>query len=165
MLTEIKGDLIKFTEAQYIAHQCNCLTINSAGMAESIFNAFPWSNIYAERSIDIDYKKLPEGNRPGDIVIRGNGTDQRYVINMIAQLFPGRPRYPDSTQDGTRARQTFFQICLNKIARIDGLRSIAFPYRIGCNLAGGDWTIYRNMLVELDLVLKDKVEVYIVRKD
>lgn len=137
MIEIITGDLLEAPE-KYIAHQCNCLTQNSAGTAKAIFDKYPYANTYQRR------ERLPSGETsnidvPGTIVILGNGQDQRYVINMYAQYYPGRSKYPKSSLDGIPVRQNYFYKCLLRIANLPDLESIAFPWRISCNLAGGDW--------------------------
>lgn len=50
---------------------------------------------------------------------------------------------PDSRADRIR----YFQSGLDEIAKLKPT-SLAFPYMIGCGLAGGDWPTYRKMLEE-----------------
>ena len=153
-LKVIEGNLLDSPE-QYICHQCNCLTTHSAGIAHSIFLTFPWSNIYIERESPEIKHHLDE------IHIRGNGQEFRFVINMMAQYYPGTARYPDSAKDGIERRKKAFQECLGKISGIADLKSIAFPWKIGCNLAGGDWNEYRHMIREFaDANPNLKVRVY-----
>lgn len=132
----ITGDLLSAKE-QYIAHQCNCLTQNSAGTAKAIFDKFPYANSYAARDV---------ADTMGTIKIFGNGEDQRYVVNMYAQYYPGRSKYPASDKDGIQARLNCFDRCLLRIANIEGLKNVAFPYKIGCNLGGGNWEDYLKRL-------------------
>jgi O-acetyl-ADP-ribose deacetylase (regulator of RNase III) len=154
MIEIVHGDLLDSKE-KYIAHQCNCLTTNSAGAALAIFTKYPYSNTYENR-VDPD--------EPGTIQIMGDGQEQRYVINMLAQYYPGKPKYPDSILDGIKARQKHFHICLLKIAKIKDLTSIAFPWKIGCNLAGGDWEYYfgtlKNFATYVEATQKAKVKIY-----
>ena len=42
-------------------------------------------------------------------------------------------------------RQGWFQDCLDAIGKLN-LKSVAFPYDIGCGLAGGKWARYDDML-------------------
>lgn len=132
----ITGDLLNSKE-KYIAHQCNCLTQNSAGTASAIFHKFPHSNTYAGRT---------EPDKPGQIQIMGNGADERYVVNMFGQYYPGKPKYPNSSLDGQVVREKYFHQCLLRVAKIPDLESIAFPWRIGCNLGGGIWEHYLGTL-------------------
>jgi O-acetyl-ADP-ribose deacetylase (regulator of RNase III) len=137
MLKTITGDLLDATE-KYIAHQTNCVSRGmAAGIARDIFDKYPYSNIYANRT---------KNETPGTIDIRGNGDDQRFVINMNAQHYPGSSRYSESAIDDLEYRRKYFHQCLLKISKIDNLESIAFPFKIGCGIAGGNWDHYLKML-------------------
>jgi O-acetyl-ADP-ribose deacetylase (regulator of RNase III) len=146
----ISGDLLE-SDAKYICHQCNCITTHSAGIAFYIFDKFPYANIYKNRK---------EWDVPGTIEICGDGKDQRYIINMLAQVYPGKPGYPDSLKDGYIAREKYFQQCLDKIAEIEELDSLAFPYKIGCNLAKGNWDNYYQMICDFADRVEAKVYIY-----
>jgi len=139
----ITGNLLK-TDIQYIAHQCNAVTNKSAHLSKDVFAAFPWADIYTPRK---NYSSVPMTEEmPGNIIVKGNGQEQRYVINIMGQYYPGNVKYSDSRKDGYRARQEYFASALNKILRIDNLEAIAFPHGIGCGAAGGDWDIYQKMI-------------------
>jgi O-acetyl-ADP-ribose deacetylase (regulator of RNase III) len=153
----IPGDITKASEA-YVCHQCNCVTNRAAHLAATMFAAFPWANIYAERSDWTDPNKAFA--KPGTIEIRGNGKDQRYVIAMLAQFYPGRPRFSDSAKDGFEARKRYFSSCLDRMLEIPGLQSVAFPFQIGCGAAGGDWGVYQNMIEEFAKRTKASVVCY-----
>jgi O-acetyl-ADP-ribose deacetylase (regulator of RNase III) len=140
---EVKGDIFK-SQSKYIAHQCNCITLRGGHLAKAVFANYPYADIYKDRK-RVDHW-TDTRDKPGTIIVRGNGDDQRFVINMVAQVFPGKPRYPDSKTDGFEARTKYFNKCLNRIAKIDDLQSIAFPWRIGCGAAGNDWDVYRRMI-------------------
>ncbi len=155
MITTIQQDITK-SKAKYIAHQCNCLTTGSSGVAAVIFSAFPYADVYQTRT-QTSWKDMRD--QPGTIQIMGNGKDQRFVINMFAQLFPGRSKYAESELDGVAARQNYFKKCLDLISEIKDLESIAFPYKIGCSLAGGDWNSYYQMLVDFSEKIKGNVEI------
>ena len=156
-LTIIDEDLFG-TDARYICHQCNCLTRRSAGLAAEIFGRYPWANIYSERT---DGRHEPvEGRLPGDIVISGDGESKRFVINMLAQFYPGKPKFPDSAKDGFKARRVAFANCLLKMWRIPDLHSVAFPWRIGCSMAGGDWEIYLSMIERFAAKARADVLIY-----
>jgi O-acetyl-ADP-ribose deacetylase (regulator of RNase III) len=142
----VQGDILE-SDAKYIVHQCNCVSASAGGLAGFLFEKYPYSDIYQER---IQSNTI---HKPGDLYIRGNGKDQRYVINAMAQVGPGEPRpnrkikdfwhyIPDSAQ----ARETYFSRCLQKIALIDNLETVAFPWKIGCGLAAGDWNRYLAVL-------------------
>jgi hypothetical protein len=86
------------------------------------------------------------------------------VINMFGQVYPGPPRYPDDSTDGCLARKKLFFSCLKQISLIDDLSSIAFPWMIGCGLAGGDWEFYHNLIDKFADHVKSKANVFIYKK-
>jgi len=156
MIIEQKGDITK-CDAQYIAHQCNCLSRGSAGgVAHTIFSKFPWSDCYRDRQ---------EDSVMGELDVRGNGNDERFVINMFSQHCPGGIRFEDSKTDGRDAREDAFKSCLMKIRDMEDIESIAFPARIGCAIAGGDWVQYHWFISRLDASWKNlgqERKVYII---
>jgi len=99
MLHEIEGDLFESPE-KYIVHQCNCVTTRAAHLAYHMFKRFPYSDVYTPRhgfgdqhhadllmeNIDANPQTaamLRQEDVPGNILIRGNGEDQRYVIALL----------------------------------------------------------------------------------
>lgn len=149
----INGDLLEARE-QYICHQCNCVSKHAGGLAKYIFEKFPFADIYRSRE-EYDNCFLPlSWERPGTISIKGDGLINRYVINMLGQLYPGKPRHKN---DLYADRLIYFQNGLNEIAKITNLKTIAFPYGIGCGLAGGNWEDYYNMLEHFADNVKAKV--------
>lgn len=156
----IIGDILKSKE-KYIAHQCNCLTINCAGLAKSIFLEFPYANVYKTRDNIYNWKLTRD--KPGTINVSGNGVDERYVVNVFGQVFPGKPKFPDSPTDGYCAREKYFEKSLNEILKIENLESIAFPYGIGCNMAGGNWQNYLKMITLF--AEKTEASVFLYKKE
>lgn len=172
MLHLVKGDLFESKE-RYIVHQVNAVTTRAAHLAYYMFKRFPYSDVYSPRALRDGDKKHAENllkhpdevsfdeDKPGDIIIRGNGKDQRFVIALLGQYFPGPVRYPDSKKDGFKARQKYFHQGLWKIAQIPSLESVAFPQGIGCGAAGMSWDIYYKILQNFAEYLDGKAEVYI----
>lgn len=153
VLHEIEGDLLE-TEIQVIAQQCNCITKTGRGLALKIKRRFPWADFYSQRT---------EPSRLGTIELRGSSLRrERYVVGMYAQWYPGRAK--SRGRDTSEERHRHFQSCLNRITRLRGLREVAFPFRIGCGMAGGEWEIYRAMIVRW-ASLHPEIEVYILRKE
>lgn len=146
MIEVINGDLLDATE-QYIGHQTNCLSKSAAGLAKSIFDKHPYANSYLNRIEEDDL---------GTIKIFGNGTTERFIINMYAQFYPGHSKYPESTKDGIKTREKSFHQCLLRIAKISDLKSVAFPYLIGCALGGGDWSHYLGTLENFAKYINEK---------
>lgn len=157
MLEIITGNLLEAKE-KYLAHITNCISTTSAkGIAKDIFDKFPYADCYSGRT---------ETSKAGTIDIVGDGKDNRYIINMHAIVYPGKARYPLSSLDGLAARQKHFYHCLLRIAQIEELESVAFPWRVGCGLAGGNWEYFLGTIVQMEKYLEPKgVRVVIYRKE
>jgi O-acetyl-ADP-ribose deacetylase (regulator of RNase III) len=128
------GDLLNAQE-QYIVHQTSSITSGIiSGIAKDIFDRFPYANYYIGQTV---YQA------PGTIVIRGNGIDKRFVVNLNGQMYSGGPSNP---LDATSHRESYFRSGLLRLADLHNLQSIAFPFKCGCGLAQGDWIKYRAMI-------------------
>ena len=92
---------------------------------------------------------------------------KRGVINLFGQNVPGKIERDDSNRKlsipATKSlRLKWFDSAVKEIAKIKDLDSVAFPYEIGCGLAGGDWSEYRKRILNLARSRPD-VRVVIVR--
>lgn len=153
MIEIITGDLLEAKE-QYLIHQTNCISTNgAAGIAKSIFDKYPYADCYSDRT---------ETSKPGAIDIRGNGDDKRLIVNLHGQVYPGRCRYPSSDLDGRAARRKYFYHGLLRVAKIENLESVAFPWRVGCGIAGGDWSWYLGQINYFASHVKEKCETRVV---
>ena len=131
--TILNCDLLD-SNADYIAHQCNATGNRSAGLAAALFKKWPKANIYSGK-----YKQ--ENRTLGEIISRK--VDNTTILNMIIQKDTGKPKPGDSM----RQRLEYFETCLSKIIEIHSTPfTIAFPYGIGCGLAGGIWSEYEKIL-------------------
>lgn len=142
MLKIIEKNIIE-SNSQFIAHQCNCITNQAAGVAKTIFDAFPYSNCYKDRPFPYDLKEIYKF--VGKIQVCGDGKENRFVINMFSQIFPGSSKYSNGN-DSQQMREKYFIDCLDLISQIPNIQNISFPWRIGCNLGGGNWNNYLDIL-------------------
>ena len=138
VLETISGNILDAKE-KYIVHSCNCVSQMAGGLAKDIFDRFPYSNIYENRVRE---------SIPGTIHIAGDGVGDRFVVNMFSLFYPGSPRFPDSQKDGYIAREQYFCQCLDELANIPNLESVAFPYEISCGLGRGNWSNYLKMITD-----------------
>lgn len=133
MIEIITGNLLDSND-KYICHQTNCVSVDGvAGIAKAIFEKYVYADCYSTRI---------EPSVPGTIDIRGNGINQRFIVNIHSQYYPGRSKYQESNLDGVIAREKYFHKGLLNLAKISNLESVAFPWRIGCSIAGGNWQHY-----------------------
>lgn len=150
MVTIVKGDLLQAPD-DYIVQQCNCLTVRAHGLSAAIAVKFPEANVYKQRRGvgQRNLAMLEDRGKPGTIVVMDR------VINLLAQWRPGKVQsgyahiYPESSPpESELQRQLWFQQCLETLALfLQGQAvTLAFPYGIGCGLAGGDWTCYLAMI-------------------
>lgn len=114
-----------------------------------MFTNFPYADVYSHR---INH------STPGKIIVRGNGKDKRCIIAMLGQFYPGKIKYPSSKKDGLQARLTYFESCLEQMKHLQG--SFAFPWRIGCGDAGGDWEKYLSAIKNFSEKNSKKVVIY-----
>jgi O-acetyl-ADP-ribose deacetylase (regulator of RNase III) len=131
MIEIITGDLLDAKE-KYILHQTNCVSNSgAAGIAAAIFEKYPYADCYKDRL---------EPSKPGTIDIRGDGKENRFVINLHGQVYPGSCKFPFSNLDGLAAREKHFHRGLLRVAQIKDLESVALNWRVGCGIAGGNWS-------------------------
>jgi uracil-DNA glycosylase len=133
------SDILK-SDAQLVVHQCFCMAKrkNAKGLAKKIFEKYPYSNVYCNRI---------ESSTPGTIDVRGSKKHkERWICAIYGQYHPGKSS--EKEDDTEKNRRKWFKSGLNRIGKIKNLRSIAFPYKIGCGLAGGDWSKYEKMIVD-----------------
>lgn len=167
-LQVVTGDLTA-VEADFLVQQCNCLTVKAHGLSQALARKNPAWNLYAQRTpVCTQNLATPETRgHPGTTVL----LDDK-VVCLLAQWRPGRVgvkywhAYPESDPpESAEMRLQWFQSCLdgltqavaNELERrtLSGATTdptpgsglvVAFPWRIGCGLAGGDWSKYRAEL-------------------
>lgn len=150
----VSGNLLNSPE-KYIIHQCNCYTVKAHGLSLSIFEKYPWADCYSERrqfnnrnlAIPKDCAKF------GGVKIIYGPREKKAIVCLFAQLCPGKPNrfrsYPYWETDTSEMRLIKFRKCLKKFGKYcekRGIKSVAFPYRIGCGLAGGNWKDYYHAI-------------------
>lgn len=143
------------SKEEVIVHQVNTTSIYAKGLAKSIFSKYPYADIYSNRT----HVAFRGTHKLGDIVIKGdnNSSDTRIVVALVSQKYPGRPNTSNDTRE---IRLSAYKSCLDKLFK-QGYKSIAFPYKIGCGLAGGDWDTYYKIIKIYALLYSDiKVVIY-----
>jgi len=145
-LTVIKGDLLQADE-QIIVHQCNCVT--SESKIVYTVEKYPYSNVYTI------FPRVP-----GEVLITYPEEKGPIVVAFLAQYYPGRSRPGDSRTE----RLKWFRECIGSLAifmKERGIDRVAFPFKIGCGLAGGIWEDYLRILEDFSKT----INVIIYRKD
>lgn len=143
-ITIKEGNLLEATE-EYIVQQNCCTAIRAQGLSAAIAAKWPECNPYSSRkpfAPRLNWAAERDRDIPGTIRVLGGK-----VICAFAQYKHGSGKDPSSIvyPDDKESRCVYFQQCLEKIAEI-APKSLAFPYGIGCGLAGGNWTVYSAMI-------------------
>jgi hypothetical protein len=133
------------------------------------------------------YDRFPE-YEDGGMSINKN---PRFVACLFAQFGPGKPGIyhqellkgetdpisQDPLTDSKKQREDWFKVALDELSDIvkelpltegkNGKWKIAFPFMIGCGLAGGDWKVYKQMIENWTIsndFNRNIVEVFIIHK-
>ena len=152
MLYETSGDIVS-EDFDFICQQVNCKGVMAAGLARQIRNRFPF--VYQ------DYSELCKKQEEllGHVLFSHKpGINGTTIVCMFAQNNYGR----DKQYTDYKAFQNCLNVFASKLSDYSKDWTIAFPYKIGCGLAGGDWNIIKPMLEDFSDKVKQKV--YIVRK-
>lgn len=161
-LYEYYGDLLT-ADVDIIAHQCNVMSKNHRGLADTIFKVWPGVNTYYKNPRPDMYGSIDLYLVDHTILNRTVG-----IANMYCQVYPGRGiSRPNDSRDTPDGRLSAFESSFGELnrERINlGLKSIGFPHLFGCGLAGGNWKTYHDMIIILGEQFgeKDDLEVHIV---
>jgi O-acetyl-ADP-ribose deacetylase (regulator of RNase III) len=159
MIKKYKGDLLE-SDCNFIVHQTNCLS--SGGVGGFAFNLY---SKYKEHNV---YELIPTNKRHlGMVDVRHVDTDNLYIVSLFAQYFPGGYIF-NSDNDKQSDIALYFKIGLdnfktfliNEFRHNNGTFKIGFPFKIGCNIAGGgDWNVYDKNISEFAESLPSNFEV------
>jgi len=133
----IKGDLLDAFdrgEVDIIGHVVNCQSVMGSGIALAIKNRYP--NVY-KRYLDSFPEALKEGVTK-DLML-GHVEVIDGVANMYAQFKYGA--------DKRHLNYGAISQCLSSLAMYgDKSYIFGFPYKMGCDRAGGDWSVVLEMI-------------------
>lgn len=136
MVNFIEDNIFNAPKDQIICHQVNCKGKMGKGIAGTIAKLFP--NIYDE------YVTICETMNPlGRVWIVQDKEGDHHIANLFSQYGYGN--------DGRYTNYEALAQVLEKLSkRARELNmSLAFPYGMGCNNAGGNWNIVLTMITEL----------------
>jgi O-acetyl-ADP-ribose deacetylase (regulator of RNase III) len=141
MIKNIDCNLLD-ADADVIAHCCNCFNTMGSGVARAIRDKYPEAYTADEATVKGDFKKL--GTFSYAKVLTPNNRI-KYVANIYGQGTYGagtRQVNYEAIYKGISALEEK----LRKIADTNPDATIAFPYKMGSDLAGGDWRIINQMI-------------------
>lgn len=138
------------SKSDVIFHQCNCESTYAKGLALDINKKFPYADIYKN-----DVKR-----EPGSVIIcspdKESKSSEPHIACLLAQYNRGKPnKYGTDTYND---RKKWFASALNDFVKKSSnlkIKTLAFPYKIGCGLAGGTWDDYLTMINDFALANKE----------
>ena len=146
------------SNADCIAQQCNCVTIKPHGLAASIAAKYAFADLYGKRiGRTANCATAATQDVPGSCILAKPPANVSgpVVACLMGQIAPGKPggwskKYSIQPCTDTAAqRLEYFKSALDELAnacKIEKWSTVAFPYQIGCGLAGGSWPQYSAML-------------------
>jgi len=149
MIKFVVGDLLEAKE-DIICHQVNCQGAFGAGIAKQIAKEYPET-----KKEYVDYCENRKGLL-GDVLVT---VEEDF---LIANLF-GQVNYGSYGKHFKKfGRQTIYpslKYAMEKLKNEFPNESYAFPYLMGCGLAGGDWDVVLDMIKDVfednDVVIYD----------
>jgi len=160
-LNIVNVDLLK-SGCDVLLQQNNCLRRRAHGLSKTIAQKYKYADPYSRRSGSGNTADAKSRPPVGSILVMkpdlkfSNGP---VVIAMMAQLNHGKA---DIGTDRALFRQKWFLDCLTRVlewvdAKEPGtIKTVGVPFKIGCGLAGGDWTAYSKLLLAFQLQLASR---------
>ena len=146
-IINVKCDILEI-DCQVICHQVNCMGAMRSGVAKAIREK--WPAVYETYLLVLKLKSETLGTISVTDIDRN-----KHVVNMYSQYEYG--------YDGKRyTSYDAFCSCLEEIkafAIYNDIKSIAFPYNIGCCRGGANWNVIYAMIesvfsdTELDIYI------------
>lgn len=140
----VKGDVLQ--HEGIIIHQVNCMGAFNAGLAKQIRQRYPMAYIQYKHNVD---KFNNKSDLLGKVLIT-KVSEGKFIAHMFSQLRYGKGNHTNLSA----MKKALYTI--NNLANQYNL-VIALPYRIGCGLAGGDWS-------EVSKVIDDNLDAYVLYK-
>lgn len=141
-MREIEANLLESPECNIIAHQVNCKGVMGAGLALQIKNKYP--KVFEE------YRRFcndtPKTQLLGSSLVLPT-YDNKVIINVFAQYNFGYGQCQTNYTAFSKSMDNAIVWC--KELHKDHVK-IGIPYKIGCNLAGGDWDVIQRILTDIE---------------
>lgn len=138
---EIEGDLVELAksgEFNVIVHGCNCYCMMGSGIAYTIAKTFPDAkNVDKQTDIIEPKDKLGKCSTANAPVTKGGFVSNLVIVNAYTQLYPG---------SGSLSYDAIAS-CLDTVNEKYAGQKVGLPL-IGCGIAGGDWTIVKNLIIK-----------------
>lgn len=127
-------------EADIIGHCSNCFCVMGSGVAAAIKAEYP-------EAYDTDCKTTKgDRNKLGTVslsVVIDPTTHKNTNIKAVANLY-GQYKFGNDRDLNYEAMYSALEMFKSKLK--PAVKTVAFPYKFGCDRAGGDWRIVEKMI-------------------
>lgn len=143
--------------ADIICHQVNCQGVMGSGVAKAIKEKFPsayqdylsYYKIHELKPGVCQITKLPDSE-----MTKPSGS--QYIANLAGQEFFGYDGKRYTSYDAVMTGLEY----LASFCKRTGLKSVAFPYRFGCDRGGANWNVILTMIQEAFSDLDITIEIH-----
>jgi hypothetical protein len=147
------SEKIQSATEQIIITYGDCVSIYPVSTSAEVYSKFLDKNPfrYRKRYENSHYIKLESRPKPGSVYV-SHGPQK--ICCIFGQYYKGKshlhnkydPYYTQvSVNDSYEDRLKYFNSGLKKIGKLEP-KSIAIPYKIGCQTYGGQWTDYEKII-------------------
>jgi O-acetyl-ADP-ribose deacetylase (regulator of RNase III) len=136
----VQGDILDWAgKVDAIGHQVNCLGVMGGGLALQIKNKWP---VVFETYVEFINSAIRETRSLKGCLgcCQLVQTDSCFVANLFGQYDVGAKLQTDYIALHRSLTS------LREQMQLRGLDSVAFPAKLGCGLAGGDWNIVQSVI-------------------
>ncbi|WAB24977.1 Appr-1-p processing protein [Lysinibacillus phage vB_LfM_LysYB1] len=133
------GDLLE-GDCDIIAHQANCFKTMGGGIARVIKAVYPEAY-----EADLNFNFSPESRlgMASHAVTKGTNGLEKTIFNLYGQYQLGTDKRQTNYDALSSALESMMET-INVISSPDS--KIGVPYKMGCDLAGGDWNVVSEIL-------------------
>lgn len=134
---QINGDLLSFDKWTAIGHCANCQNTMGSGVAAAIRAKYP----DAYKADTVLHRKVGASGVFGDVSHCKSGED--IIFNLYGQFNYGNTRRHVNYERIYTSLEKMRDIL---IEHYPSCKSIAFPYKMASDRAGGDWNVIHAMI-------------------
>jgi hypothetical protein len=135
----INGDVFDAPELSCICHQVNTFGAMGKGIALTVKEKYPQVFSYYRSYLE-DLLEPPYGK-----VLFCQIDNDRFIANLFSQV-------------GWKTNYNLMDTCLHRLARAKTFDHFAIPYKMGCGLGGGNWSVVSELI---EKNLGDRATIYI----
>ena len=142
-MTTIHGDITHITKG-VIMHQVNCQNVMGAGVAKALYTVYP----IVKQAYHAYCNRTPNAHERLGYCQALRIKDDLYIVNSFGQFEFGRKNICYTNMDLLKLNLTK----ASQFAQELGL-PLYVPARIGCGLAGGNWSVLKPFIDRLENVI------------